>query len=79
MIVPAFAVVPPMSNESTFATPIAAPTAAAAITPLAGPLSTSVAGRSATNDNAAVPPLDCITNTGAVMPSARTPLASRSR
>ncbi len=77
--VPAFAVVPPMSNDSTFAIPSARPTYAAPMTPLAGPLSMSVAGRFDADFNAAIPPSERITKIGACTPAARTPRATRSR
>jgi hypothetical protein len=59
--------------------PSARPTAAAAITPLAGPLSISVAGRRAAASSAAIPPSERITKIGARTPRARTPRATRSR
>ncbi len=78
-IVPALAVVPPMSNESTFCKPSARPRYAAPITPLAGPLSISVAGRREAVPSAAMPPSERMTKIGAWTPSARTPRATRSR
>ncbi len=68
-----------MSNESTLSMPSARPTYAAAITPLAGPLSISVAGRRDADFSAAMPPSERITKIGACTPASRTPRATRSR
>ncbi len=59
--------------------PSALPTYAAPMTPLAGPLSISVAGRRAALFSAAMPPSERITKIGACTPAARTPRATRSR
>ena len=66
----ALVLVPPMSNEMTLDTPSRRPTSAAAMTPAAGPDSTIEAGSRATVAAGAMPPLDCITDRGAVTPRA---------
>ena len=60
-IVPALAVVPPMSKLMISCRPTSSPSQAEAMTPEAGPDSTMVAGLSATTSALAIPPLDCIT------------------
>ena len=55
-IAPAFAVVPPISNPSTRGRCMVCANAAAAVAPLAGPLSISAAGRSRTSAAVVSPP-----------------------
>ena len=57
----AFAVVPPMSNEIRFGRPSWRPASAAAITPAAGPDSTTTAGRRSASAMSNTPPDDPIT------------------
>ena len=53
----ALAVVPPMSNESTWSRPSRRPTSAAAMTPAAGPDSTAIAGMRRPSATVKTPPL----------------------
>jgi hypothetical protein len=64
----AFAVVPPMSNEITFRSPIAWAIALAPITPPTGPDSTRWIGTRCACANVVVPPFDCIEYVGQASP-----------
>ncbi len=55
------AVVPPMSSEMTFGSPIISPMKAAPMTPATGPDSTRLIGAALPASKVALPPLDCIT------------------
>jgi hypothetical protein len=65
---PAFAVVPPMSNEMTSAAPTLLPTIPAAATPAAPPDSTVATGRRAAAEADITPPLDSMISTGQRIP-----------
>ena len=67
--IPAFAVVPPMSNEMTSSNPAVCPTIPAAMTPAAPPDSTVSTGWRAARAADITPPLDSMISTGQVMPS----------
>ncbi len=56
----ALAVVPPMSKEIIFLYPASLPKCAAAITPAAGPDSTTCIGFAITVSEEIMPPLDCM-------------------
>jgi hypothetical protein len=55
-----FAVVPPMSRASTFGSPIARPSSAAAHMPDAGPDSTMVIGMALVAASESTPQFDCM-------------------
>ena len=63
------AVVPPMSNVMALSTPNDRASPLEAITPAAGPDSTTYAGRSAAASLVMTPPLDCMMSNGAVTPN----------
>jgi len=68
----ALAVVPPMSNEIAFATPIRLVNACTPTTPAAGPDSMMCIGVAAAALAVVRPPFDCISSSGASMPVRRT-------
>ena len=63
--------VPPMSKLTAFGCPLAAATAAAALTPAAGPDSNNDTGRSVARASGTRPPADVMTSTAGATPARR--------
>ena len=78
-IMQAFAVVPPMSKDSTSSSPAALPNSAVAMPPPAGPLSSRRIGKSRAVSKDTSPPAECISRSAPVKPRAASACWNRVR